>query len=71
MNWCRPCRAGWPNCEDFCLNWVCQCSHSFGAHSELRCGCCAWQDGFKFLHNNNCTIECQMIYKVKECSKTS
>ena len=49
--------------EDCCLKWVCYCLHDRNSHdySGQECDWCACR-GFKFLHNNNCDVECQFKY---------
>lgn len=57
-----------------CLNWTCLCGHCFGYHaSRYKCvsgyyhpnkQCLCKEE--KFLHNDNCTLECQINYKILE-----
>lgn len=50
-----------------CLNWTCQCKHSKHSHHWLddRCYNCNCQN-FKYLNNDNCTVECQILWKLYE-----
>ena len=60
MNFCWP----YPRHKPIeCLNWVCECKESNGNHGNYT-NRCTKKEMFKFLHNNNCTIECQFYFKL-------
>lgn len=77
MNWCNPSLN-----NEICMNWTCKnCNNVRGAHLYIPPHNCLVRKKdssfvfskkvFKFLHNNNCTVECQMKYKVEQCLKNS
>lgn len=60
--------------DRICCNWVCKCGYRFGQHwiegpekTKFRCHTLR-NSLFRFKHNNNCTLECQMAYKLYEIS---
>lgn len=63
--WCENYRSGSYDYE-ICLSWVCVCGHSYGNHANKnKCGECECVDE-QFSHNNDCSLECQILYKLKE-----
>lgn len=80
LNWCKDTKGRIKDGIAInCYNWVCRCGHIADKHllydkkeiiiyninEEVICGQCKCR-GFMFASNDNCTIECQMKYKLNE-----
>lgn len=69
-DWCGQSKDWWIT-VDFCLNWMCECGHTGDTHFkgllsiDDRCSRCKC-NSFKYLNNNNCTIECSFYRKLME-----
>ena len=79
LNWCIPVATRYEKkFKVYCFNWICKCGHTANSHvffkdfntstkhySLTKCGKCVC-NGFKFANNDNCSIECQMRYKLEQ-----
>ena len=66
MNFCRPFPIKEPT---ECLEWICVCNDTNASHTaygDIPAKSCTKtkKEKFKFLHNNNCTLECQFYTKL-------